>query len=110
MVYDIEEDTWTTLPPYTCVYFSMATLNKHLLLVGGKDSKTGKRTSIVGVWDEKLRRWCHPYPPMPTARSGAAAVTQEDRWLIIAGGTCKSGKSEVEIVDVIAKHWYTWFI
>ena len=90
MVYDIEGDTWATLPPYACVYFSMANLNKRLLLMGGKDNKTGKRTSILGVWDEKLQRWCYPYPSMPTARSGAAAVTQGDRWLIIAGGTCKS--------------------
>ena len=61
--------------------------------MGGKDSKTG----ILGVWDKKLQRWCHPYPPMPTARSGAAVVTLEDRWPTVAGGTCKSGKSEVEI-------------
>ena len=87
IVYDIEGDTWTTLPSYTCVYFSLAALNKCLVLVGGKDNKTGKRTNILGVWDKKLQRWCHPYPPMLTACSGAAVATLEDRWLIVAGGS-----------------------
>ena len=36
MVYDIEGDTWSTLPPYVYVYFSLATLNKCLVLGGWK--------------------------------------------------------------------------
>ena len=78
--------------------------SKQMFGIGGwkKDSKTG----ILGVWDKKLQRWCHPYPPMPTARSGAAVVTLEDRWPTVAGGTCKSGKSEVEIFDITTRHWY----
>ena len=81
---------------HSYIYFSVAALCKCLVLVGGKDKKTGQRTNILGVWDEKLHRWCYPYPPMSTAHSGAAVVTQEDRWMIVAGGSvCKIGKSEV---------------
>ena len=106
MVYDINEDTWTMLPPYDHVYFSLAALNKCLVLVGGKDKRTGRRTNILAVWDEKAQRWCHPYPPMPTARSGAAVVTQDDRWLVVAGGFSTSGRNDVELLDVSSRHWY----
>ena len=66
-------------------YFSLAALNNRLVLVGGKDRKSfDLRSNILGVWDEKARRWCHPYPPMPTPRSGAAVATQGDKWLVVS--------------------------
>ena len=37
IVYDPKQDSYDTLPPYTCVWFSMAVINNQLVLVGGRD-------------------------------------------------------------------------
>ena len=51
--YDPQQDTytWDTLPPYTHIYFSMAVVNNQLVLVGGSDVQTGKKTNKLGVWN-----------------------------------------------------------
>jgi hypothetical protein len=49
MVYDPKQDSYDTLPPYTCKYFSMAVVNNQLVLVGGRDVQTDKQTNKLGV-------------------------------------------------------------
>ena len=53
VVYDPKQDSFDTLPPYTCTYFSMAVVNNQLVLVGGHDVQTGKKTNKLGVWNER---------------------------------------------------------
>ena len=36
MIYDLEYETWTTLPPYSHISFGMAVVNNQLLLIGGE--------------------------------------------------------------------------
>ena len=107
IVYDPQEDSCSTLPPYAYYYFSMAVVSTQLILVGGKDSKSDDCTNKLGVWDESSTRWTHPFPPMTTACYRPTIATHKDRWLIVIGGgdsTCYL--SRVEILDTFSKQWH----
>ena len=111
MVYNIQRDDWSMLPQYSLKWFTMGVVEGQLVLVGGVDPDN-KRTKELGVWNERARKWTHPYPPMPTQRSGAAVVTHTTvngiPWLVVAGGyNEESGSSSrVEILDTSTKQWY----
>ena len=107
-VYDIEKDNWIIMPPYSFYWFSLAALNDQLVLVGGV-GPSGERTDTLGVWEDRMTqtwKWTHPFPPMPTARSGAMVLTWRNRWLIVAGGYNEGSLSGVEIFDFSASEWY----
>ena len=111
MVYNIQRDDWSMLPQYTVKWFTMGVVEGQLILVGGVDPDN-KRTNELGVWNEQARKWTHPYPPMPTQRSGAAVATHTTTngipWLVVAGGynEASGGCSTVEILDTSTKQWY----
>ena len=108
VVYDPKQDSHDTLPPYTYKYFSMAVVNNQLVLVGGWDVQTDKRTNKLGVWNEQSRRWTHPLPPMTTACSSPSVATHNNRWLVVMGGhDGKNPLPRVEILDTTeSKLWY----
>ena len=86
IVYDPKQDSYDTLPPYTCKYFVMAVVNNQLVLVSGMDVQTGKVINKLGVWNEKSKRWTHPLPPMTTACNSSSVATHNNRWLVVMGG------------------------
>ena len=108
IVYDPKQDSYDTLPPYTCKYFSMAVVNNQLVLVGGKDVQINKVTNKLGVWNEQSKRWAHPLPPMTTACNSPLVATHNNRWLVVIGGYGDGPMlSRVEILDTIEpKQWY----
>ena len=78
MVYDPQQDSYDT---YTYKYFAMAVVNSQLVLVGGNDVRTNKKTNMLGVWDELSRRWTHPLPPMITACNSPSVTAHNNQWL-----------------------------
>ena len=96
-----------TIPRYDSVWFGMAAVNNQLVLVGGAHSSSNRISDILGVWDEGLRTWTHPYPVMPTPRSQVSVVSYQ-KWLIVAGGLSGGPLclSNVEILDTSSKQWY----
>ena len=107
MVYDPKQDSYDTLPPYTCKWFSMAVINNQLVLVGGLDVQTDKVTNKLGVWNEQSKRWTHPLPPMTTACYSPSVATHNNRWLVVMGGEDdKTRLSRVEILDTDSTQWY----
>ena len=106
MVYDPKQDSYDTLPPYTYKWFSMAVINNQLVLVGGKDVRTGKETDKLGVWNEQSKRWTHPLPPMTTACHSPSVATHNNRWLVVMGGYDITRLSRVEILDTDSTQWY----
>ena len=108
MVYDPQLDSFDTLPPYTCRWFSMAVVNNQLVVVGGKDVQTGMVTNKLGVWNEQSKTWTHPLPPMTTACYSPSVVVYENKWLIIVGGYGdRTYLSRVEILDTTGSgQWY----
>ena len=107
LVYDPEQDSYDTLPPYTCTWFSMAVVNNQLVLVGGWDVQTDKVTNQLGLWNEQSKRWTHTLPPMPTASTSPSVATHNNRWLVVMGGyDGKTNLSRVEILDTNSMQWY----
>ena len=109
VVYDPKQDSFNTLPPYAYKWFSMAVLNDQLVLVGGIELQTIKKTSKLGVWNEQSKRWTHPLPPMTTACNSPSVATHNNRWLVVIGGTGEAGAdlSRVEILDTAESlQWY----
>ena len=109
MVYDPKQDTYDTLPPYVYKWFSMATINSQLVLVGGQDVDTEMKTNKLGVWNEQSKQWTHPFPPMTTACHSPSVATHNNRWLVVIGGfSDETNLSRVEILDTIAemKQWH----
>ena len=106
MVYDPKQDSYDTLPSYTCTRFSMVVVNNQLVLVGGRDGRSLKVTNQLGVWNKELKRWTHPLPPMTTACESPSVTTHNKRWLMVMGGYGDSGcLSRVEILDTDSKQW-----
>ena len=85
----------------------MAAVNNQLVLVGGKNISTNKRTNTVGVWKEGSQTWIHPFPVMPTLRCLSSSISHRG-WLIVVGGTDQTGSylNKVEIMDTNSKQWY----
>ena len=108
MVYDPQLDSFDTLPPYTCRYFSMAIVNNQLVMVGGVDVHTGKRTNKLGVWNEESRQWTHPLPPMTIACQSPSVTSHNNRWLVVMAGAGDGTElSRVEILDTTeSRQWY----
>ena len=107
MVYDPKLDSYDTLPPYTYKYFSMAVVNNQLVLIGGKDVQTNKKTNKLGVWNEQSKRWTYLLPQMITACQSASVATHNNRWLVVIGGYDGSVLTRVEILDTTeSRHWY----
>ena len=87
--------------------FGMTVINSQLVLVGGK-FPIGGYGKVLGVWGAKSRKWTHPYPEMPTARSQCSVAVFKE-WLIVAGGL--SGGiwipvSSVEVMNTDTKQWH----
>ena len=114
---------WHQLPPYRAKGFSMAVVNNQLLLAGGRErnntitkriSNSFRRdhrdiavTNLLGVWETDGKKWTHPYPPMPTARSGSSVVAYK-QWLLVAGGvSCRVKVSTVDVLDVDSLQWWS---
>ena len=108
MFYDPQQDSFDTLPPYTYKYFSMAIVNNQLVLVGGEDVQTRKRTNKLAVWNEESRKWTHPLPPMTTACRSSSVTSHNNRWLVVMAGVGDgTDLSRVEILDTTeSRQWY----
>ena len=103
IVYDPQQDSYEKLPLYSHKYFSMAAVNNQLVLIGGEDAKTSKKTNKLGVWNKS---WTHPFPPMKRVCCSPAVATY-DKWLVVVGGWGDEGKlSIVQILDTIEGQWY----
>ena len=106
MEYDTHSGKWGRLPPYSLFYFAMTAINNQLVLVGGVD-KQYRKSKLLGIWRTDSKKWTHPYPDLPTARSSSSAVTY-NKWLIVAGGYSGDGPrlSTVEVMNIDTKQWY----
>ena len=55
IVYGPQQDTYDTLPQYPYKLFFMGVVNNQLVLIGGIDVQTGKKTNKLGVWNEQSK-------------------------------------------------------
>ena len=85
-----------------------ATLHDGRLLIAGGYMRSGVDISnvhTVSIYDPAKQTWSAA-APMPTARSGGAAVTMRDGRVLVVGGSVKAGDNDAaEIYDPATNRW-----
>ena len=107
--YDPHTNELTELPDCQYWGFTLTELTHQLVMVGGRDLSTGKRSKTVSVYDPSQRSWKQPYPPMNTPRMYPAVSTYHQR-LVVAGG-CDDILTDLATVEILdtSVHHCQWF-
>ncbi len=85
LVYTPDQDSWDVLPLSLVEDSAIATLRGRLLVVGGKDKSTNKKTNIILTFDESSRQQVQSLPPMPKALTFPAVVEYQNHLIIFSG-------------------------
>ena len=94
---------WSALPDSKYENFSLAVVANQLTTIGGMIIEN--QTPINSLFSlTRTKQWSEVFPPMPTARSGAAAVSTEGA-LIVAGGFSGNCTNTVEIMNISTGQW-----
>lgn len=114
VVYDSQEERWSVLCDRgedirEC---AMVLQDDQLVLAGGFRNPhwVCNAQNMVAVWDVSSKSWQYPYPPMPTPRYNALAISCQ-HYMIIVGGFTYSQSGEcaaavVEVLDTSRSQWY----
>ena len=111
VVYDRQEEQWSMLCDRgerirEC---AMVLQDNQLMLAGGRSKVYPIIENMVAVWDVSSKSWQYPYPPMPTPRCSALAISCQ-HYLIILGGFTGGERSvrsaAVEVLDTSRSQWY----
>ena len=122
--FDATTKKWSTLPDPPYQQSCLALVKGQLTTIGGKSNKSdqneARHSSGSRIGNELLtftrkgrgeeREWMSRYPPMPTRRYGATAITTATRGhLIVAGGATGPYQytNTVEIMDMLNLVWST---
>ena len=102
------EEQWSSLPDNPYETFSLAVIDGLLTSVGGFKLGSGQTNTLLSLTGAgKKRQWSNVFPPMPTARSGTAAISTE-QILVVAGGLYKAKDLDtVEVFNITTKQWTT---
>ena len=104
--YTPNHDQWTALPLPPVEYCTIATLRDQLLVVGGMDKSTDRKTKTIFIFNEHSGQWVRSYPAMPTALSFPAVIGYQDN-LVVAGGRdlVNDWVPDVTILDTTCNRW-----
>ncbi|XP_064398987.1 kelch-like protein 28 [Halichondria panicea] len=85
LVYTPDQDSWDELSPPPVDRFTVATLRGRLLVAGGKDKSTSRKTNIILTFNESPRQWVQSLPPMPKVLTFPGVVVYQNHLIIIGG-------------------------
>ena len=109
LIYTPEGDEWSRLPQCPVRWFAMASVNHQLVLAGGQEGSNDK-TTILTIWDGTSCSWTHPYPPVPTVQSCAAAIGYQHFLAVVGPGSdstlSRPSPAAVEILDTSSSQWF----
>jgi N-acetylneuraminic acid mutarotase len=110
-LYDPAADAWQALPTLATPrdHVAGAAIGNTLYVIGGSDRSTNRATDLVQAYDVTAAVWVDKRP-MPTARSGCAAVVMGGEIVVIGGeGDPGSGQvfSVVEAYNPVSDSWRT---
>ena len=103
LVYTPDHDQWDELPPPPVKHFTIATLRGKLLVVGGRDKSTYRKTDTILTFSKHSKKWVQIYSSMPTALTNPAVRGYRD-YLIVA---CGRYSVKVDILDTVNNKWKT---
>ena len=106
-VFDVNGNTWSTLP-HSLQYGSQGVaINNKLVLLGGKDASSHRVTNLVSTW--MGQGWREDIPPMPTKRL-RPGVTTYHTFVVVAGGRGEDGQTilnSIDILNITTHQWWT---
>ena len=106
LVYSTNEHKWSALYNQQRAA-TMAVVNNHITLIGGRDVSTGKVTNTLSTWYEEEGRWKQVLPPMPTGRSRPAVISH-DNLLLVTGGLAEDFSTVLNTTDVLDLTTMKW--
>ena len=100
------DDLWVELPPPPVKWFTIATLMGQLLVVGGVEKSTQKKTNkILGFLS---KQWVSiQYPAMPTVLTYPAVIGYLDHLIIAGGNNSERNAPYVNILSTTSSKWKT---
>ena len=108
LTYDLHNEQWCEPLKYQYKCCGMTTVCSQLVMVGGLDVSTLKRSKTPAVYSPSQRSWTQPYPPMNTPRLHPA-VSAYHQHLVVAGGRDDGDDlATVEILNMSVSHGQ-WF-
>ncbi|XP_064393145.1 uncharacterized protein LOC135340726 [Halichondria panicea] len=110
---DLVTVKWSTKAECPTESASLVVIAKQLVTIGGKKQFSLKDLLGSGLSNQLYTlgsdgEWTEQYPPMPTPRMGACAVSTVTT-VIVAGGKGKKDQcfKTVEIMDISTRQWFT---
>ena len=99
-VYNIDTGKWSTLPPAPQCYSEAIAINNNLVLIGGRESSTGKITNMVSTWLVEKEKWTQTIPPMSTRRL-IPGVLLFKKYLFVFSGRGEDGETLLDSFEVL---------
>ena len=106
-VYDLDKATWTKLPPAPQYSSEAASINNHLVLIGGREAASSTISNMVSTWTEQ--GWQQDIPAMPTKRL-APGVTTYGTYVVVAGGRAEDNQTllnSIDVLNIATSQWST---
>ena len=106
-VYNIDTGEWSTLPPAPQCYCEAIAINNNLVLIGGKESSTGKTTNMVSTWLVEEEKWTQTIPPMSTKRARPGVLLLKN-FLFVFSGRGEDDKTLLDSFEVLNVEENQW--
>ena len=106
-VYNIDTGKWSTLPPAPQYLSEAISINNNLVLIGGRESSTGKITNMVSTWLVEEEKWTQTIPPMSTRRNRPGVLLLKN-YLFVFGGIGEDDETllnSFEVLNVEENQW-----
>jgi N-acetylneuraminic acid mutarotase len=103
-VYHVAKDEWDQLPASAYQSFCMAILENRLTTIGGISRDQTRTNCLYSLVGGRAKEWDELYPPIPTHRVCAAALSTPTH-LVVAGGR---DRGELTTIEVMSKENYQW--
>ena len=99
-VYNIDTGKWSTFPPAPQYWSEAIAINNNLVLIGGRESSTGKITNMVSTWLVEEERWTQTIPPMSTRRLRPGVLLLKN-YLFVFCGLGEDDKTLLDSFEVL---------
>ena len=106
-VFDVNGNTWSTLPHSPQYNSQGVAINNKLVLIGGYEASSHRVTNLVSTWTG--HGWQQDIPPMPTKRL-QPGVTTYHTFVVVAGGRAEKEQtilSSTDILNITTHQWWT---
>ena len=107
--YNMNTHTWSQLPDSSFKCCALAIVNNLLTFIGGRKDKIITHKLITLTRMGEVAKYTEEFPPMPTKRYGACALSTESA-LLVAGGQGKAGTAKLattELLNTATLQWST---